>query len=101
MNRVIQKAGQVFNDRNGKFSSKRVVGTFGFVSGIFMAGSMIIFKAVIALRAIELNVTRTLENMIDVEHIYEIDSGLIIGIVSASAGLLASSNWEKAQNNNI
>lgn len=60
----------IFHDRNSKKSMKRVAGAFGFINGILMAWAMLVFKL-------------------------EVNSTLIIGILTASAGLLAATIAEK------
>lgn len=74
----------VLKDRNGKQSMKRMAGAFGFINGVLMAWAMIILKA---------NFTVVVS-----AQPFEIDSTLIIGILTASAGLLVSTIGEKKDN---
>lgn len=88
---TLKKINLSFNDRNGKPSQKRIWGAIIVFNGLLMGWYMLIIKSLIALKTIE------------GDGLFEIDSTLIIGVITTGVGLLASTIGERQniQQNNI
>ncbi len=73
----------IFKDRNGKKSIKRVIGTVIVVNGLLMSWYSLVLKSLIIFKFVELDI------------MFEIDTTLIIGIITAGVGLLVGTVGEK------
>jgi hypothetical protein len=79
----LQGLKETFKDRNGKLSSKRLWGAVTLCNGLLMAWSSLGVKVLILL------------GYIITEKAFIIDTTLIIGIVTAGAGLFVSTYAER------
>ncbi|MFT6835651.1 MAG: hypothetical protein ACJA0H_001691 [Francisellaceae bacterium] len=71
-----------FNDRNGKFSSKRLWGAVTLCNGLLIAWSSMVVKVLLTV------------GYIVSENEFIIDTTLILGIITAGAGLFVSTYAE-------